>query len=318
VIGNKKRRQQKRSRTKSVTGNKQNSPFSFVRKIANAFSILTILIILAMVSIWIAGPHLFNLKDNRHILFSSIDIDSHNSKIYLAYFFPSVGEIKILPIESRSVEVLGNYGNYETAAVSALLKMEGKDQEFQKAVWSWGLGALIDQVEVSKTDLVLENQQQLRQLLLSAIKKNWHHREELISLLEVYFFARSTPIERFKVLSSLESQQQLEAFSASMVYEECLTTIVNTTSQVGLASWLSSVLEQSGISVIRVTDQNGPYQLSTFSYDEQNQTCAAVVKRAQVAFPGEVILQENLGLQREHRADLVIFIGEDLAKLLSN
>ena len=79
---------------------------------------------------------------------------------------------------------------------------------------------------------------------------------------------------------------------------------------------MSDILEKNGAVVVRVTDQNSPYQLSTLSFSSDHGSCQLLSERLRVLFPSKVIQQSHNQLQQEYRADLVIFIGKDLANLI--
>lgn len=274
------------------------------------------LTIVMLGSIWAVGPHLFVLDNSKNILFTSFKIDSSESKIYLAYFFPATKEITVIPLKSNQVSVLGGYGDYELGRVYQLLNMERKKNDFKLAAMSWGMETLVDGVvDIGPTTPIYDKKQLQQQLWISA----WSHLttpQELVELLKIFFFTRSVPVEQFVFESNTTSVDRLNILDNVVLYENCSVAVVNTTDKTGLATKMSDILEKSGVVVVRVTDQNSPYQLSTFSFNADHGSCQSLSERLQVLFPGKVTQQQHDQLQQEYRADLVIFIGKDLGGLI--
>lgn len=304
----------KKSTRKKRSSRQQSSPiFILIKKISTFFSILTIFSIFIVASIWVAGPYLFNLNNDRNILFSSSKIDGLESKIYFTYFLPSTQKIKVFPVQSEIVDVLGGYGDYQLKAVYPLLKMEKKNQSFQSAAMSWGAGLVVDEVFELNPQVRIESKKDLSKLLRRKIISDLAQPGRLIESLQLFFYTQSVPIELVNIEMDSVRLDELISSKDSMIYEDCPAAVVNTTSKPGLASKVSTILEKSGAVVVRITDQSSPYQLSTFVYEADNLICQALVDRTQALFPKQTVEIDSYQLRQEYRADLVIFIGEDLA-----
>lgn len=310
-----RKRSTRQSRQPKVKAN----PNLILRIIKNSLITLFVLIGLIAIllgSIWIAGPHLFALDNHKNILFASSKIDSPESNIYLAYFFPPTKEITISLIKSDQISVLGGYGDYELERVYPLLNLERKKDDFQLAAMSWGTRTLIDSIlDIKPTAQIISKKQLQRQLWTASLNHLTNPRES-IELLKAFFFTRSVPVEQIYFSDQSISVNELNILDNVVLYEDCLVAVVNTSEKIGLASKMSDILEKNGAMVVRVTDQNSPYQLSTFSFSSSHGSCQALSKRLGVLFPGKVIQQNHSQLQQEYRADLVIFIGKDLADLI--
>lgn len=279
------------------------------------FSILG-LILLLMGSIWVAGPHLFALDNYKNILFISPEIDSSKSKIYLAYFFPNTNEITLSMIESAPVSVLGGYGDYELNKVYPLLEIEKKKPDFRLSAMSWGTETIVDQIIEIDDEAELKTKKQLQQQLWQGAINRIVNPSQAVELLKAFFFTKSIPVEQLAINQEPTLVKELNVLNNVILYEDCLVAVVNTTEEVGLASKISTIIEKNGAVVIRITDQNSPYQLSTFSFDPDNNSCQSLSERLRVLFPGQIIKQHQAQLQHEYRADLIIFIGKDFLNLI--
>jgi len=274
------------------------------------------LLIILLGSVWVAGPRLFTLDNHKNILFISSEIDSPRSQIYLAYFFPSTQEIKVVAVESSQVSVLGGYGDYELEKVLSLLTMERKKTNYKLAAMSWGTKTIIDSVANINPTTQLESKKQLQQQLWQAAFNNFANPAEFIELAKAFFFTKSIPSEQISFVSDPVLVDNLNVLDNVVLYEDCNVAVVNTTDKTGLASKISDMLEKNGAVVVRVTDQNSPYQLSTLSFNPDHGSCQLLSERLQVLFPDKITRQDHAQLQQEYRADLIIFIGKDLANLI--
>ena len=278
--------------------------------------VLVILILLLLSSLWVAGPHLFALDNYKNILFVSSEIDSPRSQIYLAYFFPSTKEITVTAVESDQVSVLGGYGNYELGKVYPLLTMEQKKTDFQLAAMSWSMETLVDSISEIGLNTHIISKKELQQQLWIAAFSHLTTPRESIEFIKAFFFTKSVPVEQITFDKQYTPVDELDILDNVVLYEDCSVAVVNTSEKIGLASKMSDILEKNGAVVVRVTDQNSPYQLSTLSFYSDHGSCQSLSKRLQVLFPSKVIKQNHDQLQQEYRADLIIFIGKDLANLI--
>lgn len=279
------------------------------------FSILG-LILLLMGSIWVAGPHLFALDNYKNILLISPEIDSSKSKIYLAYFFPNTNEITLSMIKSAPVSVLGGYGDYELNKVYPLLEIEKKKPDFRLSAMSWSTETIVDQIIEIDDEAELKTKKQLQRQLWQGAINRIANPSQAVELLKAFFFTKSIPVEQLDINQEPTLVKELNVLNNVILYEDCLVAVVNTTEEVGLASKFSTIIEKNGAVVIRITDQNSPYQLSTFSFDPENNSCQSLSERLRVLFPGQIIKQHQAQLQHEYRADLIIFIGKDFLNLI--
>lgn len=274
------------------------------------------LLVVLMGSLWVAGSRIFALDNHKNILLISSEIDSSKSQIYLTYFFPSSKEITVLAVQSDQVSVLGDYGDYELERVIPLLTMERKKTDFKLAVMSWAMKTLVDSIVDIKPTTQIENKRQLQQQLWLAAFSHLTDPKEFIELAKAFFFTRSIPVEQITFSKHLIPIDKLNILDNVVLYEDCSVAVVNTTEKIGLALKMSDILEKNGAVVVRVTDQNSPYQLSTLSFNSNHGSCQSLSERLQVLFPNQVIKQNHDQLQQEYRADLIIFIGKDLANLI--
>lgn len=95
---------------------------------------------------------------------------------------------------------------------------------------------------------------------------------------------------------------------------DCPVALVNTVGVTGLANTWTNLLQTSGVSVIKKTDDQRNLVKSHVVYDDGNRTCQALALRLTSIIPG---LEVNIDAQqvRQQRAGLVLSLGRDVADL---
>ena len=257
-------------------------------------SLLSLLFILLVTSLWLFGPRLFSFNSSKNILFVTDNLDLSKSNFYLAQYREDSTN-KSLQLSSV-----------------ALTRVEKSQLRF---VASWELGLLVDQVialpvaELSQqSDLI----KALRAKLLKQEKFSWRSTS---FLLKTWFSTRQVKANNFEFVASTKLQSKLNQEA-----NDCALAVVNTTSANGLAGAMAEILEQNGGRVVRITDQDQFYQQSVLSYEVMTQTqlhpCRHWIERLPALFFNQPQVEDQPTLGQKYRADLVIMLGQDLAENL--
>lgn len=287
-----------------------------LRQLFKLVMLFGVSLVVVVLLIWVLGGIVFPLAINKNILFIKTQKDGRSQEIYLASFVKDQAKVQLIALDpEQELQLIGGYNRYRLAAVDPLLKLEKKSPVFQRAAWSWGLGLIVDDISYLQPQTELRHKKDLQRQLRWALINNWHQLRSAQRILELIFFTRSIPIEAVSFDSDLNLIEDLEPISASQLTQTCQLAVVNTTQTPGLAAQLSQVLEQSGGRVVRVSDQNSPYQLSTLSLAVDNLACNFIAQRVKLLFPDQVVKVDKANLRQEHRADLVIMVGQDVARL---
>ena len=94
----------------------------------------------------------------------------------------------------------------------------------------------------------------------------------------------------------------------------CPVAIINTTSEAGLANALSSILEKSAFSIIKRDSNTDNLEQTKIIYNANEVSCGGLLDKLSKVFPPSVAIADETEALN-HRADLVIYLGQDLANL---
>jgi hypothetical protein len=117
------------------------------------------------------------------------------------------------------------------------------------------------------------------------------------------------------ITTSNEWQKQLSQFASGEISRECAVAVINTTDQSGVAKRVTTVLEQTGIYVIRVTDSFTEAAETKIMYNPDFQ-CERELEVLQSLVPNTGIPEPNAEVVRKYRADAVVMVGTDISSML--
>lgn len=254
--------------------------------------ILVIFILILAVSWWSIGPRIYSYSSSRNILFFSKDNNGLISNYYLAEYITLPGENLLIV---SPIEVEKSSSNFSSRAAA-----------------SWQLGLIIDQlVELPFSAKTLTDYSQWRRAIRTQLwRQPLADTTARLKLMRFLFTLRNLDSAQVE----FKAQYQPNRLTPQEA-EVCSLAVVNTTGQTGLATEVSTLLEQSGARVVRVTDQTQALAVSSLIYTptpSKEQGCQLWAKRIQAIFPQEVLEKDDLEVKQRQRADLVILLGEDL------
>lgn len=94
----------------------------------------------------------------------------------------------------------------------------------------------------------------------------------------------------------------------------CPVAIINTTTETGLATSLANMLEKSAFSIIKRDSNTDSLERTKIVYNTNEPSCTYLIDKLNKVFPPSVLIADETETLN-HRAALVIYIGQDLANL---
>lgn len=242
--------------------------------------------------------------DGQNILFISGKSDSATAgeRVIFVEIYPDDEEIIVSSFNPNiTAEVMGGYGEYKLGSVYKLLQIDKKNDQYIAAAFSNFLGKGVDLVVTGNKDP--QDKLGLMKLFFSnKMVWNW--------LLEV----KGTPAENinFNKIENLESWQDGLTQTRREIDPKCNVAVVNSTNYSGLAGDISQVLENSGVEVVRATNNIWGDE-ETIMVVNDSQSCLEVKSRVQSVSPVELNQVVDQSKTSQYRADVVLFIGEEFA-----
>lgn len=249
--------------------------------------------------------------DNQIIAVVSTEFEQEHPVVVM---FVQNGDImpEVVVLEPNvTVPVFGGYGLYPVRSLASVLLSDGQDVRFVQTALSHALGRSVDQVWLvhgSTWPLNLGQFQTAVHETSSAL--SWLQKEQWRWWLQSWDLEPDFSNER-------PDEARLAAWQPDLI-RQCPVTLVNTTQQTGLGSQLSSLLENSGGFVIRVTDTSETQpRTQVLISPESVATCDSVVEVARSLFGAEVEVLEDAKQPALYRAEAVVMLGQDMADSLN-
>ncbi len=264
------------------------------------------------------STHLSSFSSEQ-IVIAYDNLDEYGSSIYLVKIFPDQSQIEVFVFPSDvKIDVIGGYGEYELRALYPLTKIEKMDDDKTVAVLSFALSSSIHQVWTTDSDLAINQESEVRNLATKVLQGKVHTQWGILQKIKFYQWLGSLRPDQIKVKSfdSIEQWTQYQSgFSDSQLFD-CSVSVVNATQVAGLAKNFSTVLENSGAYVVRVTDMPEKALESSILISKDSTLCQESLNMALNIMPFSEKIEESEDLYETYRSDLVFILGEDLGEFL--
>jgi hypothetical protein len=209
------------------------------------------------------------------------------------------------------------------ASVSAIVaaKNEEKIDKKEKIRISLALGTVIEHIlSVPTLPAADPTLSQIKAGIWLAIKAWWGQWSWLERHHWLQAWGAASNVSDVAVVTKTIEQElgwsaTLQQFASGEVSRECAVAVVNTTAQNGVARQITQVLEQSGLYVIRVTDNFSESPETVLVFNPEF-ACARELSILGSLVPHQLSPVANGEVARKYRADAVLLIGVDLAELV--
>ncbi len=265
-------------------------------------------------------PKLIPLKNSKTIVIVSSTKDKSDNQIMVAHFKPEDSVITAAAIPAdQPVMVAGGFGEYPLRSVWPLLDMENKDDAFIRSAFSFAVGEAIDGVVVTSEATIPTSQFELQTEMRQAIQHRSVAGLGLKDQLALYFFTTQLPSEKVRI-KSLDVWEAWERYRGELglLFPEadCPVAVVNTTNQSGLATAVAKVVEQSGYTVVRVTDNPEAEPHSRVAYAADSEECQVKAASLGHLFPQKVEVTADSATTQTYRAKIILELGEDIRSII--
>ena len=102
--------------------------------------------------------------------------------------------------------------------------------------------------------------------------------------------------------------------SLQEVNPDCSVAVLNTTDVAGTGSMITQVLENAGITVIRLSETPDRLDQTKLLVARPAPFCLSVISQIQPLFPLDVKQEVSTEIMSKYRANIVILIGQDFAQ----
>lgn len=229
-------------------------------------------------------------------------------QIILAQFFEKTNSVNVIGLNKDiKSELIGGYGEYQLKAVKGILEIDKKGSDYIRSAFSYFLKHGVDEVDsYGSAQSLPSNKRELLKLLL--VNKETFFDGLIVKDIE------DENITFIEIGSKEDWENYLQKQITWKINDQCTVAVVNSTDTLGLASELGLVLENSGVDVVRSTNNIwGESATTLFSDDEES--CLEVKSRIKSISPIELNEVNDKDKTSQYRANIVLFIGDELAEV---
>lgn len=208
---------------------------------------------------------------------------------------------------NQKSELLGSYGEYDLRAIYPLLKLDKKSDSFINASFSHSLKVLVSKVIALEIIPKLESRKQVKQLFLDLCLDRYGKLslKDKFKLIKLSLRMNDLAIE-------VDDIDKLEELEFDEDASDCSVALINTTAKNGLGKDIAELIEKNGFRVVKIDDSEENREESKIFLAQNEARCAQLSESLYRVLPanGKINLDESFFAQ--HRADIVIFLGNDL------
>jgi hypothetical protein len=254
------------------------------------------------------------LEKTQNILFVPSSVEGGKNVILLAHLSPgnSKVEMAVFPPD-LPVNTLGGYGSYPLQSLFPLLALDDKSPAFMRAAYSHALQLPIDEVISFHPQMVPTPDTIWWQLLTYKMAGQMN----FIERLRAYRFVQNngpSELEKLQITDEKNWQKMSSKFRLPAVNSDCGVAVLNTTNVAGTGSIVTTVLENSGVPVIRLSDTPDQLSQTKILVNQALPFCQEVVTHLGNLFPFETRVELDPKTMNTYRAQIVILIGQDFAQ----
>jgi len=181
------------------------------------------------------------------------------------------------------------------------------------------LGKIIDQIFFLPSEQKVTNQSTLQHTLGQLISQKTFGLSRSEKL-KIWLFTQSLPSSQvyMRNIDTVDAWQKFMSTTAAQTsFKSCSIALINRTKKFGLGKNISQLLEQSGYQIIKVDSQSESLPKSQLYVAENKPTCQKYAERISKSVVTQPQIITDSFQPNIHRADIVLFLGEDVGELLA-
>lgn len=256
---------------------------------------------------------------SQNIVIVNKTVEAEKGSIMLASLDPQELRAQFVTFDPQlKTQVVGGYGRYELRAIYPLLRLDSKPEPVISTTLTFSLDRVVDTIWSVETVPVVTTKDEAKRLLLAIAWGSQPSSLRLIDRIWLGWFASRLDVSRV-LLDTVHTEKNLSStdFLSLAFKPECTIAVINTTTISGVATRVTQILENSGGRVVRVADTPTNLEKSRLVISEHSK-CQGVAQKARRVIPSDIEIEQNKEQATEHRAEVVLLLGRDVAELLSS
>jgi len=253
---------------------------------------------------------------DRNILLLPETVDGYTGKILFAHISPTNHKIDVVLLNPElSVNVIGGYEQYPLRSIFPLWKLENRDPQILPAIYSFALSKVVDQLWLSDKYHFDPTHPDFRQITQNLLLFKITSPLTLGDRIWLYRFTQGLRPDEIKV-TNIETLDQWQKFQSDIQFGDqaaaCNFAVINTIGISGAGSTVGKMLESSGFSIVRITDESPAADKTQLIVGEKADQCQDQQDHALHAIPLPVKVIHDTAKANQYRANMVLLLGKDM------
>ncbi len=257
---------------------------------------------------------------DKNILLINIGSSGSSREILFAHISPSAQKIELVSLNpALPINLLGSSDTFPLAAVLSVWTQQQKQIQYLPAGYTFGLGKIMDEVWVSYNfawNAAQPNFSQIsQQIFLNHIATNLRFGDRFW----LYQFVRGLRPDQVQ-FSQADSIVAWQKATATSVYADippdCSVAVINTIGVTGVGTRVGTILQKSGLSVVRISDEQTELPTTQLIEGADAQKCLNQHLHLLNSLPVATKVVKDDVRSAQYRASMVLMIGNDLKPLL--
>lgn len=289
---------------------------SFPKKVVFAISVIVMALSVVIFSLLAFARFVYirlsEVPVEQTIVMAGSEVAKQDAVVIVAHLHPDASRSQVTVVDAQgTTEIPLGYGTYPLQSVVPLGILDNRPEWFYSATFSHAFERVIDHVYIIPGEVTIQTGAGLQKLLLAQMVGHGFTLKSHRELLQVHN-AISKGNVRIVSLSEYRLRSRPMQIIASEIATACPVGILNSTSSSGEANTMTSILENSGLVVVRVGQETDEYETSTLYVDpEKVGECEEIIESVQKVFPVELVQVEDASIPQQYRASIVAVIGSD-------
>ncbi|CAN5305834.1 hypothetical protein BH10PAT2_BH10PAT2_1510 [soil metagenome] len=256
-------------------------------------------------------------SSDRNILLLPQTVDGYTGKILFAHISPTNHKIDVVMLNPElSVNVIGGYEQYPLRSIYPLWELEKRDTKILPAIYSFALSKVVDQVWLSDKSHFDPNSPNFAEITQNILFFKITTPLTLGDRIWLYKFTQTLRPDQIKV-TTVETMTDWQKLQSNILFGDqssaCNFAIINTIGISGAGSTVGKMLENSGFSIVRITDESPMAEKTELILGDKSAECQDQQDHTLNALPLSPKIIHDTTKANQYRANMVLILGKDMA-----
>ncbi|MBU0974177.1 LytR C-terminal domain-containing protein [Patescibacteria group bacterium] len=277
--------------------------------------VFSIFLLLVFVYSFVLPSVFMSDKEIQNILLVSDNLDEQNNHISLVHLSPKTDDNLIIFFDGNQIiKINDEYGDYNLNLIYQLLKIDKRNDQKIRSVFSHIFKIAIDEVVVingMSGDLKTND---LKNIFAKNLTKRISDSiGNKINTFKLFSLANSLEIIKLDQVSDIKKSYHKLVTIEKESFQNCSVAVVNTTDKTDLAKNISELLENTGAQVVQIESISSSIDRTIVYYPKDKLECKDLIERILGVFSEvpDIKSSTEIPVTLQFRSSVVVMVGKD-------